>query len=86
LRVIATAILLAQISFETFSSIPQTAVEGRQSEARASNLFTIFLASTPDLERFFLVSKCLVPPCCEKHGLRLQKKEYTTPFPPEQAD
>ncbi len=27
-----------------------------------SNLFTIFLASTPDLERFFQVSKCLIPP------------------------
>jgi len=26
------------------------------------NLFTIFLASTPDLERFFQVSKCLIPP------------------------
>src|SRR5262245_12948213 len=36
--------------------------QGRQSEARASNLFTIFLASTPDLERFFQVSKCLIPP------------------------
>src|SRR5262249_14528508 len=32
------------------------------SEERASNLFTIFLASTPDLERFFQVSKRLVPP------------------------
>src|SRR6266567_3185124 len=34
----------------------------RQSERRASNLFTTFLTSPPDLERFFQASKRQVPP------------------------
>ena len=33
----------------------------RQSERRASNLFTTFLTSPPDLERFFQASKRQVP-------------------------
>jgi len=46
----------------SFPPVGPSRRQGRQSEARASNLFTIFLASTPDLERFFQVSKCLIPP------------------------
>ena len=50
----------------------------RQSERRASNLFTTFLTSPPDLERFFQASKRQVSPFSENFHPSVQN--WSTPF------